>query len=195
LRAAHFVCPHPDCGVDAQQNWRHMQVQADKKVDSDIMRATCQTCGQHSYWVGDLLAWPALRLGPPASSDFTDELLELYNEARAVATHSHRAAAGLLRLLIEKLISTLGAEGRTMFERIGHLADRGDISRRTVDALDVVRVVGNNALHEGQIDPDDGDDQGSVLLLFAVVNSIMVDAVTLPRQAAELLGDKRRAPK
>lgn len=119
-------------------------------------------------------------------------MLELYNEARLVAPISLRSAAALLRLVVDKLVAHLGARKGTLDARIGELAGKGEITTRTVDGLDAVRLTGNSALHAGQIDPEGGDGRDVVLLLFSIVNATVENAITLPRRTAELVGDKQR---
>jgi hypothetical protein len=143
------------------------------------MRATCRSCGEHSYWVDEQLAWPRPQFGSPPSDDLQGELRDLYEEARDVAARSPRSAAALLRLLVERLVTELGETEGQLFERIGRLAARGEITRRTVDALDAVRVAGNGAVHAGQIDPEGLDDHEAVLLLFSIVNTLIETAISL----------------
>lgn len=187
----HFVCPHPECQVDAQQAWHLMKDQGNKE-DTAVKRAKCGTCGKYSYWVDEQLAWPAIRLGDQASDALPDDVREVYNEARDVVAHSPRAAAALLRLGVERLVSHLGETSGRLDERIGRLADAGDITRRTVDALDAVRLTGNNAVHEGQIDPEGGDDRDVALLLFQIVNRIADDTIGMKREVEKLGGGKRK---
>ena len=51
-------------------------------------------------------------------------------------------------------------------------------------ALDVVRVVGNHAVHPGQLDLS--DDQETAHQLFSLVNLIVQIMITQPRQVATL---------
>lgn len=192
LDASHFVCPH--CGVDAHQRWLPPEFPHDPKGKSDpaLKRASCVTCEQHSYWVHNEMAWPRPQLGELPNEGLSGEMLELYNEARSVAPISPRSAAALLRLLVDKLVAHLGeAEGK-LHDRIGKLAEKGDITARTVDGLDAVRLSGNNALHAGQIDTEGGDDEEVVMLLFTIVNTVVDNAITLPRRIKSLVGTKGR---
>lgn len=161
-------------------------------ADAAIRRSTCQTCAKHGYWVNESLVWPALRLGDPSSPYLPDDVREVYEEARSVVAHSPRAAAALLRLAVERLATELGETEGTLNARIGRLAKNGDITRTTIDALDAVRLTGNNAVHEGQIDPNGNDDLKVALLLFQIVNRIADDTIGMQRTVEELVGDKRR---
>jgi hypothetical protein len=62
-------------------------------------------------------------------------------------------------------------------------------------ALDIVRVVGNNAVHPGTIDLS--DDDKTAQQLFGIVNLIAVSMITQPKRIKELYealpGDARKA--
>jgi hypothetical protein len=171
--------------VDAQQLWKNAAFGT--LADEAIKRATCVLCSGSSYWVQEHLVWPSPHLGPAPNEDLHNEVLELYNEARAIAPRSPRAAAALLRLLVERLADELGADAGTLAERINQLATSGVITQRTIDALTAVRLTGNSAVHAGQIDPSCEDDVRVVLLLFTIVNSIAENALTLPRRTHALI--------
>ncbi len=51
-------------------------------------------------------------------------------------------------------------------------------------ALDVVRVTGNNAIHPGEIDMTDDRDRAATM--FAVLNAITEDLVAKPKQMQSL---------
>jgi hypothetical protein len=53
------------------------------------------------------------------------------------------------------------------------------VAPATQQALDVVRVVGNNAVHPGTIDFN--DDKGVASHLFALVNIIVEAAIATPK--------------
>jgi hypothetical protein len=50
-------------------------------------------------------------------------------------------------------------------------------------ALDAVRVIGNDAVHPGQIDTDDPDTVGK---LFSLTNLIVEYMITLPKQVDDI---------
>jgi hypothetical protein len=55
---------------------------------------------------------------------------------------------------------------------------------RIQQALDVVRVIGNNAVHPGQIDLK--DDQGTVTVLFELLNLIAQHMISEPKAVQEM---------
>ena len=66
---------------------------------------------------------------------------------------------------------------------IAELVKKG-LSRQIQQALDTLRVVGNEAIHPGQIDFDDNSETVSVL--FRLVNLIANERITPPREIADV---------
>jgi hypothetical protein len=63
---------------------------------------------------------------------------------------SPRGAAVLLRLAIHKLCKHLGESGENLYDDIASLVEKG-LSPTIQKYLDVVRVIGNEAVHHGNI--------------------------------------------
>jgi hypothetical protein len=114
-----------------------------------------------------------------------DDVLAVFNEAREVAPMSKKSAAALLRLALQMLVDDLEPGSAAINAKIGALVKRG-LDPQVQQAMDVVRVVGNNAVHPGQIDLD-GDDQ-LLPALFGLVNMIVEQVITRPKVVAELFG-------
>ncbi|WP_419763192.1 DUF4145 domain-containing protein [Burkholderia cenocepacia] len=104
-----------------------------------------------------------------------------YAEARTISVASPRAACALLRVAIERLCTALKAEGDSINSQIGFLVKQG-LPVQIQQALDAVRVVGNNAVHPGKMDPDDVAEISTTL--FALVNLIVEDRITRPKMVA-----------
>jgi hypothetical protein len=107
-----------------------------------------------------------------------------YEEAATICAVSPRGAAALLRLAIQKLCIHLGGTGENLNQDIGLLVRNG-LPVQVQQALDYVRVIGNNAVHPGQIDTNDVAiaDQ-----LFPLVNVIVEYMIALPKHVAGLYG-------
>jgi hypothetical protein len=112
-----------------------------------------------------------------------DDALPDYQEAAAVLSRSPRAAAGLLRLVVEKVCTQLEPTGKDINTRIGNLVKQG-LPTRIQQALDTVRVVGNEAVHPGTMDLE--DDQDTCLKLFTLVNIIVQDRITQPKTIEDI---------
>lgn len=196
FKAPVFTCPDPTCQVLAQHAWVSMQYErhGTRVTDQRVFRSECLQCSSPAYWIDEELAWPAPLLGDPASDSLPEQVRELYGEARTVVAYSPRAAAALLRLAVERLVAELGEMKGKLDDRIDRLHKSGELNKGIVDALDAVRVTGNKAVHEGQIDPAAGDDLGVALLLFRIVNRIADDTLGMRSDIDDLLGDKKRPP-
>eukprot|EP01031_Cornospumella_fuschlensis_P049643 gene49643-60771_t len=82
----------------------------------------------------------------PPNPDLPENVLSIYNEAANIVNSSPRGALALLRLAIQELCINLGESGKDLNKDIGNLVSKGllpDVQK----ALDVVRVIGNNAVH------------------------------------------------
>ena len=92
-----------------------------------------------------------------------------YQEAATIVNKSPRGAAVLLRLCIQKLCEQLGENSKDINTAIGNLVQKG-LPSNIQKALDIVRVIGNSAVHAGQIDIQ--DDRDIAISLFLLVNRI-----------------------
>jgi len=146
---------------------------------NNVWISCCYSCTRVAIWVYDRIIYPPLLLGPMPNADLPDEIKADFAEARSVLNLSPRAAAALLRLCIQKLCIHLGQPGKDLNADIGALVKEG-LTDRVQKALDVVRVIGNHAVHPGRIDLK--DDQSTATKLFELVNMIAEIMITQPNQ-------------
>ena len=148
-----FNCPH--CGAFAHQKRFQGVIAINTKPTSEmedlesVSVTICDRCNKFVLWKKSLL-YPQTCVAPIPVADMPQNVKNDYEEARAIFSQSPRGAAALLRLAIQKLTVSLGENGKDLNESIGNLVKRGlraDIQK----ALDVVRVVGNNAVHPGEL--------------------------------------------
>ena len=127
------------------------------------------------------MVYPAVRHSEPPNDDLPEEIKPDYNEASTVLPLSPRAAAALLRLCIQKLCQFVLKHDRTgnLNLDIGKLVERG-LDKRIQRALDVVRVIGNEAIHPGVLDLRDDIDTANEL--FTLVNLIADAMITQPKR-------------
>ena len=123
----------------------------------------------------------------PPSSDLRKDIQEDYNEARSILTTSPRGAAANLRLCIQKLCQQRGLPGKNLDEDIGTWVKNG-LPARIQKALDIVRVIGNNAVHPGVLDITDDIETASKL--FELVNHIAYSMITQPKEIEGLYTTK-----
>ena len=113
------------------------------------------------------------------------KVTEDYEEARDVFADSPRSSAALLRLAIQKLCIELGLPGKNLNDDIAQLVNKG-LPVQIQQSLDIVRVVGNNQVHPGTLDVR--DDPSIAAALFELVNIIVEDRISRPKQIAALYG-------
>jgi hypothetical protein len=143
----------------------------------------CFNCNDVALWIDDRLMWPRRGEAPLANPDLPDELRADYDEASTILDLSPRGTAALLRLAIQKLCMHLGEKGKNLDEDIASLVSKG-LDPRVQKALDVVRVIGNNSVHPGQIDLR--DDRATAEKLFGLVNLIADIMITQPKHIDEM---------
>lgn len=132
------------------------------------------------------ILYPATNLAsiPQPSHDMPEEVANDYNEARAIFGNSPRSSAALLRLALQKLCKFLGEPGANLNADIGTLVEKRGLSREIQQALDIIRVIGNNAVHPGEIDLH--EEKETVLKLFEIINFIVNQMITQPQGIARI---------
>ena len=145
--------------------------------------ARCFNCKDISIWIYDKLVYPRRGEAPPANPDLPDEIRRDYDEASSILDLSPRGAAALIRLCIQKLCKELGQSGNNINADIKGLVE-GGLDRRVQKALDAVRVIGNNAVHPGQIDLR--DDRAIAESLFRLLNLVAEKMISEPKHVDEV---------
>ena len=84
------------------------------------------------------------------------------------------------------LLKQIGKKGKNINNDIKELVENG-LSSKIQKALDLLRVVGNNAVHPGQINLDDNSDVA--LKLFKILNIITDEMITKPKEIDTLYDD------
>lgn len=146
----------------------------------------CMDCDRVAIWRHSNLVWPNHNEAPEPNADLPDDARADFLEAGLVLGSSPRSAAALLRQAVQRLCKNLGEKGRNIDEDIASLVSKG-LDPRVQKALDVVRVVGNNAVHPGQIDLK--DDRATAEKLFGLVNLIADIMISQPKHIDAMFGD------
>ena len=154
----------------------------------------CYHCNKITVWVHDKIVFPAEKQGVMPNQDLPEDIIQDFEEARSIVGLSPRGAAALLRLCIQKLCKHLGEKGKRIDDDIASLVAKG-LNPLVQKSLDIVRVIGNEAVHPGVIDLN--DDRDTANKLFDLVNSIADQMITHPKNVKALYGDlpetKRKA--
>jgi len=119
----------------------------------------------------------------PPHPDMPANIVGDYQEARGIFGRSPRATVALLRLAVQKLMPELGEKGDNINADIKSLVAKG-LPIQVQQALDYCRVVGNHAVHPGEINLNDTPEMGQNL--FEMINFIIEDRITRPKQIAVL---------
>jgi len=205
-----FNCPQ--CGAFAQQHWfvawktQEGAISGSFSQIPEVYASVCAHCGRHSLWhlppqrpiprhlkpeVAPVfeeankarMIFPLVARGPMPSADLPEDIGRDFLEARSIAAVSPRGASALLRLCIQKLCAHLGEPGKDLNVDIGALVRRG-LPQKIQQALDTVRVVGNGAVHPGELDLR--DDLPTALRLLELINMIADVMITQPKQVDDL---------
>jgi len=143
----------------------------------------CYHCEQWLYWFDGRIVLPDVSAAPAANEDLNEDIKADYQEAASIASKSPRGAAALLRLCIQKLCAQLGEKGKNIDQDIAALVQKG-LDVQIQQALDTVRVIGNEAVHPGEMDVR--DDPSLVGNLFELVNLISDQMISQPRKRAAI---------
>jgi hypothetical protein len=145
-------------------------------------------------WVHDKLVFPGTKSGVVPNRDLPEDIWRDFEEAREIVNSSPRGAAALLRLCVQKLCVHLGEKGKDLNQDITSLVSKG-LNPQIQQSLDIVRLIGNAAVHPGMLDLK--DDRQTALFLFEILNSIADQMISHPKAVrdmyAKLPEEKRKA--
>lgn len=181
-----FTCPH--CHTLSSIEYQEGLFDRDKRYtptgnyagyNTKVYIGRCLSCGKKIIWIDDEYIYPDIQQQEP-NSDMPNSVLQLYKEAGLIYNKSPRAACALLRLAVDRLCNELGENDAKIDNNIAALVKRG-LSVEIQQALDVVRVVGNKAVHPGQIEFD-VDNIETVQMLFGLINMIVERLISEPKR-------------
>jgi hypothetical protein len=150
---------------------------------ANVHVSRCFNCDGVAIWVHDNMVWPASVEAPIPNPDLPADVRLDFEEAGRILTLSPRGAAALLRLALQKLCVHLGQLGKKIDDDIAALVKAG-LDKRVQQALDIVRVIGNNAVHPGKIDLR--DDRATAEKLFTLINLITEKMISEPKHVDEM---------
>lgn len=153
---------------------------------NNLSIAKCHSCNNFSVWIDKNIVYPKNISIESPNTDMDKDIQELYNEAATIFLDSPKGATAILRLALQKLLVQIGKDGKNINNNIKELVAEG-LDPKIQQALDFLRVIGNNAVHPGQIDLDDNKD--IALTLFKILNLIADDLITKPKNMEKLYND------
>ncbi|OBB26314.1 hypothetical protein A5792_04275 [Mycolicibacterium peregrinum] len=191
-----YTCPY--CDTLTGQHHRKVlidQVSDPPKVDESAKRTRCNACNIVSWWVNGVLVYPPVaKTAEPPIEGMPEDVLDLYNEARMVADLSPRSASALLRTALEVLTTNhLGQDGVRLNDAIGNLVQAGRLDDELQQAMDVLRLTGNGAVHPREVRLDDNSNDATAMfeLLNLVVDRLVVRPARIRKLYADLPESKR----
>jgi len=204
----HFHCPH--CGVYAQQNWSHLNSIGDlysrynsygnpthsssiiglptqkQALPENWTISFCQYCSNFAIWLNDQMVYPKKIIVDRPNDDLSEDIKSDYLEAANILSDSPRAAAALLRLVLQKLCKELGERGENINDDIASLVKK-DPDPLIQKALDSLRIAGNNGVHPGEINLKEEPEK--VQKLFWILNFIAQRKITEPKDLVKYYDD------
>lgn len=90
-----------------------------------------------------------------------------------------------MRLSIQKLCKYLGEPGNNINNDIKNLVAKG-LPPKVQEALDSVRVIGNESVHPGELNLNDNREVAN--MLFKLVNFIATKLISEPKEIDEIYG-------
>jgi len=192
-----FICPH--CNTYAHQEWFRMSkvaipssyefpeqasVVIPKGMLDNLFLSTC-SCGKYTLWIDKKIIYPKSSFVPSPIEEMPEDVKAEYLEAKNIVNESPRGASALLRLALQKLMVHLGEEGKKIDKDIGNLVNKG-LSVKIQQALDSIRVIGNESVHPGEMDLK--DDINTAKSLFIILNLIVKEIIVQPKEIEELYG-------
>ncbi|WP_276682461.1 DUF4145 domain-containing protein [Empedobacter brevis] len=182
-----FNCAH--CHVYSHQDWFYLRAGEStdgygrQHEDRKFRVSYCERCGGSTIWLEESIIFPQNSIVEPANPDLPEEIIADYNEAAMVLNLSPRSAAALLRLSIQKLCKFLGESGKDINNDIKNLVSKG-LPLKVQEALDSVRVIGNESVHPGELNLKDNREIANKL--FKLVNFIATKLITEPKEIDDL---------
>lgn len=155
-------------------------------LPKNLSVATCISCEKFTLWVDKGLVYPKKTTVSPPNEDLDEDIKALYIEAATILVDSPKGSTALLRLALQKLLKQIGGTGKNINKDIKDLV-ADNLSSQMQKALDLLRVVGNNAVHPGQINLDDNIEIARKL--FDILNYIAYELITKPKELEVLYAD------
>lgn len=133
------------------------------------------------------MVWPKRKPGALPHREMPDDAKVLYEEARSIASDSPRGAVGLLRVAVDVLLREVitDAGNKSLNDVVGMAVSQG-LNPQVQQALDSLRVIGNDAVHPKQLVLQEENAPEIFTTLCILLNLVVEQLVSAPRMAAEM---------
>jgi hypothetical protein len=161
-------------------------VESVKCVTFDVQYGSasrCANCQEIMIWAGGKMIFPRGSGAITPSENLSDQCSAIFSEAASVLDGSPRAACALLRLCLENFCEEEGYTKGRLVDKLDKMRESG-LLEGVWEALEAVRVVGNDAVHPGSIRL--GDKREFADILFELMNFV-ADSIISRREAAKRL--------
>lgn len=202
-----FTCPF--CDVTAKQNWYGNNTAKKlffRKEDDDTITpifggdyvihdksteysnwifSKCQNCNKITVWHEEKMVYPDSFPVDSPNEDMPDSIKSKYIEAAKVVSLSPASAAALLRLALQILLKEILGEDSSgnIYKDILILKEK-PIDSSLIQALDIIRIAGNESVHPGELNLSENEDDA--LLLFDLLNMICDQFFTQPNRMKKM---------
>lgn len=176
-----FNCPL--CNAYSNQVWSKVEYEGLTAKFPGLDICICGHCNRHSIWYLKKMIYPDFSGVELPNEDLSEEIKNDYLEAANILQKSPRGSAALLRLAVQKLCTNLVEGGKDLNDSIKILVKRG-LSPTIQKSLDFLRVIGNEAVHPGQMDLR--DDTNTASSLFRLINKIADVMITDVKEIDEI---------
>lgn len=150
---------------------------------NNVNLSKCYSCKKIALWHYRDLVYPRRRVGAVPNQDLVQDIRDDIEEARTIIDASPRGAAALLRLAVQKLCVQLGEAGNKIDVDIQSLVNKG-MDPHLQQAFDAVRVIGNEAVHPGELDLR--DDRETAITLIDLINIVAQELITNKKTIAAI---------
>jgi len=158
----------------------------------NLFLSKCYNCNKVAVWVCQNLVSPAQKEESLPNQDLPKDIIHDFEEARSIVDLSPRGRQRFCAFAFKMLCKTLGEKGDNINYDIASLVEKR-LDPLVQKSLDIVRVIGNEAVHGGVMDIK--DDKATALNLFQLVNEIaeqMISRTKRLKQMYESLPEDKR---
>ncbi|MFC2754323.1 MAG: DUF4145 domain-containing protein [Candidatus Nanogingivalis sp.] len=138
-------------------------------LDDSFAVSRCDHCKEWVLWKDLKIIYPRSITVENPNPDMPEVAKGLYMESAKILQDSPRASAALLRLALQEILNEVvkGGVKNNINKNIGILSK--EVDEDTWKAMDLIRIIGNNAVHPGEIQVEEENTEYMYNLLNIIV--------------------------